>query len=91
MFGVALIVLWGALIFRDGQGLVRLGHPYMRVHNSLLSFQAFLTEVKLTWVIFIGDIQEKYGHEKVKKSHVFSPFWGGLESLTKRGSGILRQ
>tara|TARA_Y100000287_G_scaffold34971_1_gene26260 strand:+ start:302 stop:493 length:192 start_codon:yes stop_codon:yes gene_type:complete len=63
----------------------------MRVHNSLFSFQAFLTEVKLTWVIFIGDIQKEYGHEKVKKSHVFSPFWGGLESLTNLGSGILRQ
>ena len=63
----------------------------MRVHNSLFSFEAFLTEVELTRVVFIGDVQKEYGHEKVKKSHVFSPFWVELESLTSLGSGILRQ
>jgi len=54
--------------------LVRFGYPKMRVHDTLLSFQAFLAKVELTWVVFISNVQEEYGDEKVKKSHVFGPF-----------------
>jgi len=63
----------------------------MRVHDTLLSFQAFLAKVELTWVVFIGDVQEEYGDEKVKKSHVFGPFWVGGKRETSLGSGIFRQ